>query len=361
MSSKDLSQFGWNNYFDEAFQPFRAQGFEAGRIAVENRDNYLVLTEYGELSGEVTGKLLYSSESGADLPKVGDWVVISVFPDEAKAMIHEVLPRRCSFSRKVPERKTEEQIIAANLDTIFVVQTFDDDFSINRLERYLVMIREQDITPAVILNKVDLADSSGDYERQITETVPDIPVIPLSAKTGKGFHRLESLLSDGKTFAFVGSSGVGKSTIINRLAGEELFLTQEIREGDSKGRHTTTRRELVAIPGYGLLIDTPGMREFQLWSGSAGMDDIFSDIIGLAENCKFNDCSHIHEVECAVLEALKNGSIDQSHYDNFMKLQRELAHLEAKQSQKAAQERKNYWKQIHKDWKQMKKNRKKFR
>ncbi|MBD3275222.1 MAG: ribosome small subunit-dependent GTPase A [Candidatus Marinimicrobia bacterium] len=360
MAEVKLSDIGWNSFFEGSMEPYISMGFEPGRIAIENRDNYLVLSKYGELSGQVTGKLLYTAESGADLPKVGDWVAISVFPDEGKAMIHEVLPRQSSFSRKVPDRKTEEQIIAANLDTIFVVQSLNEDFNINRLERYLVMIREQNITPAVILNKSDLVENPGEFQRQIREIVPDIRVLPLSAKSGEGFNQLESILADGRTFAFVGSSGVGKSTIINRLAGEDLFLTQETREGDSKGRHTTTRRELVVIPGCGLLIDTPGMREFQLWSGSGGMDDVFSDILSYAEQCKFNDCTHVHETECAVLDALDNAEISESHYENYMKLQRELAHLETKLSQKAALDKKNHWKQIHKDWKQMKKNRRKF-
>lgn len=356
----NLSDIGWNSIFEDSLQPYLSMGFEAGRIAIENRDNYLILSEHGELSGQITGKLLYTSESAASLPKVGDWVAISVFPDESKAMIHDVLPRLTTFSRKIPERKTEEQVIASNLDSIFVVQSLDDDFSPNRLERYLVMIREQNIAPLVLLNKCDLVDQPEEYAEQITTLLPDIPVISLSAASGEGFEDLRSFLTDGKTFAFVGSSGVGKSTIINRLAGEELFRTQETRQDDSKGRHTTTRRELVIIPGCGLLIDTPGMREFQLWSGSSGMYDIYADILSIAENCKFNDCSHVHETDCAVLKALKTGELSVSHYENYMKLQRELAHLETKRSQKAALKEKNRWKQIHKDWKVMKKQRKKF-
>ena len=361
MSDMNLSDIGWNAFFKGSFQPYISMGFEPGRIAIENRDNYLVLSEYGELTGQVTGKLLYTSESVASLPKVGDWVALSVFPDDSRAMIHEVLPRQSIFSRKMPERKTEEQIIAANLDSIFVVQSLDDDFSPNRLERYLVMIREQNITPWVILNKCDLVDHPEKYTQQLAAILPDIPFISLSAASGEGFDDLRAYLEDGKTFAFVGSSGVGKSTIINRLAGEELFRTKETRKADSKGRHTTTRRELVVIPGCGLLIDTPGMREFQLWAGDSGMDDIFSDIFSYAENCKFNDCTHVHETECAVLEALENAEISESHYENFMKLQRELAYLESKRNQKAALEEKIRWKQIHKDWKVMKKHRKKFR
>ncbi len=360
MPDLKLSYLGWNSFFEESIAPYFSMGFVPGRVAVENRDNYLILSEYGDLTGQITGKLLYTAESGASLPKVGDWVVISVFPDESKAMIHDVLPRQTSFSRKMPERKTEEQVIASNLDSIFVVQSVDDDFSPNRLERYLVMIREQNIIPRVILNKSDLADDPHVYSQQLTALLPDIPVISLSAVSGGGFEELKSYLADGKTFAFVGSSGVGKSTIINRLAGKTLFRTQETRESDSKGRHTTTRRELVVIPGCGLLIDTPGMREFQIWSGEAGMDDIFADILLYAENCKFRDCTHMHETECAVMDALENDEISESHYENYMKLQRELAHLETRRSQKAVLKEKQRWRQIHKDWKVMKKQRKKF-
>jgi ribosome biogenesis GTPase len=360
MAELQLSDIGWNSFFESSMEPYIPMGFEPGRIAVENRDNFLVLSEFGELTGQATGKLLYTSESVASLPKVGDWVVISVFPAESKAMIHEVLPRQTTFSRKMPDRKTEEQVIAANLDSIFVVQSLDNDFSPNRLERYLVMIREQNITPRVILNKCDLVDNPREYSEQLNRVLPDVSVLSLSAASGDGFTELRSCLADGKTFAFVGSSGVGKSTIINRLAGEELFQTQETREGDSKGRHTTTRRELVVIPGCGLLIDTPGMREFQLWSGSAGMDDIFADILSYAENCKFNDCTHVHETDCAVLDALQNAEISESHYTNYMKLQKELVHLEAKQNQKVALEQKKHWKKIHKNWKEIKKARKKY-
>jgi len=355
-----LQQLGWKDFFASEFAEFESRGFEPGRIAIENRDNYLVLSASGELDAQITGRLIYSAESSADYPKVGDWVAISVIGDEGKAIIHDILPRQTTFSRRASGKRTEMQIIGANLDHVYVVQSLDGDFSPNRLERYLVMIRECGAEPGIILNKSDLAEGLSDKKDAAQDIAGTVPLFVASAKTGDGIDELASAIQPGETIALVGSSGVGKSTIINALVGEERQKTADVREFDAKGRHTTTRRELILLPDGGLIIDTPGMREFQLWS-DGGMEEVYDDILDLAAECKFNDCTHTHEVECAVLAAVESGGIPESHYENYLKLQKELDYLASKQDEAARREREEYWKQIHKDVKEMKKHRKKFR
>jgi ribosome biogenesis GTPase len=328
-----LYQLGWNAYFDQHFKPFQQQGFNAGRIAVENRDNYVVLTDNQEYRAEVTGKLLFNANSSSELPKVGDWVVVSIFETEKKSIIHEVLPRQTKFSRKIAGKKTEQQILATNIDYIFIVQSCDDDFSLRRLERQLVMVHEGGVQPIVVLNKIDLCDNYEDYISQITRIVHDTEIVAVSAKTDLGLDRLKNCLKQGKTYAFIGSSGVGKTSLINKIIGEEIYKTHEVRDKDSKGRHTTSRRELIVIPAGGLLIDTPGLREFQLWEADEGLDEVYSEIADLSDGCRFSDCTHTQEIGCAVIEAVENGILSHDRYESYLKLSRELAYLKNKQEQ----------------------------
>lgn len=343
----DLTSLGWTEFFEGEFQPYRKLGHFAGRVALEERGAYRLYTELGELSAGVRGKLRYDSVSAADFPAVGDWVSVSRRERDGLAQIHAVLPRRSKFSRKAAGASAEEQVVAANVDTVFLVQGLDHDFNLRRLERYIVAAFESNAAPVVILSKADLC---SDVERKTADAATvssGTPVHAISSITGDGLGQIDQYILPGVTVAFLGSSGAGKSTLINRIVGEEIQKTAEVRENDSRGRHTTTHRELIVLKTGGMLIDTPGMRELQFWDASASLGQAFSDIQSIADTCYFSNCSHQNEPGCAVREALEDGSLEKARYDSYAKMEKEMEYLDARMDTKLHLKRKSREKKLH--------------
>lgn len=357
----ELAALGWNEYYAEAFAPLQQAGMEAARVAVEHRGMFLLYTSSGEYLAEMTGRLQYLAETAADLPKVGDWVAITRLPGEEKGLIHSVLPRRSKFSRLASggADMPQEQILAANVDTVFIVQGLDNNFNLRRLERYLVTAHEGQVQPVVVLNKSDLVENADAYVEAAAGVAPGVQIITTSAHSAEGLSVLRGLVKPGRTYAFIGSSGVGKSSLINVLLGDELLPTQEVRADDSKGRHTTVRRELVMLPDGGLLMDTPGLRELGLWHAGEGMLNAFPDVEELAGRCHFSNCTHTHELKCAVLAAVERGDLAPERYESYIRLQSELDQLEEKQTIQGYLEKKRKTKTFQRAINRYMKNRKK--
>ncbi len=351
----NLELFGWNSFFSKSAASHLQEGYTVGRVALEHKNTYILYTEKGELSAEVTGKMRYRASERQDFPAVGDWVVISFRGAEKKATIHAVLPRKSKFSRKTVGTKTEEQIVATNVDTVFLISGLDGDFNLRRIERYLILVWESGANPVIILNKADLCDDVERRREEVEAIALGVPIVILSAVKNQGLDALIPYLSKGETVALLGSSGVGKSTITNQLAGKVVQAVQEVRQGDDRGKHTTTHRELIVLPSGGLLIDTPGMREIQIWAGDEGIQETFTDIKTLAMQCRFHDCQHDREPGCAVQQALLDGTLDYQRFMSHQKLQKELDDVSRKQDQKAYLAEKDRWKKITKSLRKSKK------
>lgn len=347
----NLTSLGWNDFYNSAFSNYSNEGFQFGRITIENKTNYLIQTEYGEVIGEVSGRFLFAVEKQSEMPKVGDWVVISLFNDNTQAVINDLLPRRTKLSRKSADRKIDEQIIAVNVDVVFIVQSLDNNFNINRLERYLAAVNQCGAKPVIVLNKSDLCDDLDEKLSSVKNRIDTSDIVAVSAVNKNGINELSKFISGGITIAFIGSSGVGKSTLINLLLGSETLKTNVVRLTDSRGKHTTTKRELIILPSGGILIDTPGMREFGLWNAEEGFAQTFSEFDKYADYCKYSDCTHKHEAGCAVLKAVEVGKISKERYEHYLKLLKELKYLESKQNISAQLEEKRKWKTIHKEMK----------
>ena len=325
-----LHKLGWDDGWEAAFAEHRAAGLEPARVAVQHRGAYDLLAEQGELRASAANRLV--REEG--LPAVGDWVGI----DLTTNLIEALLPRRTSIGRKEVWTAIREQILAANVDVAFLTQALPLDFNPRRLERYLAMAWESGAQPVILLTKTDLVDDVTRYLDEVEAvTFGSVPVLAVSARTNVGVDELRAWLEPNKTAVLLGSSGVGKSTIVNTLIGEELLATQEVREDDQMGRHTTTRRELILVPTGGVVLDTPGIRELQLWD--ADLEQTFGDIEEIARRCRFSDCNHDQEPGCAVREALQDGTLSAERWDSYLKLQRELEALEARRNHLLRQER----------------------
>ncbi|WOD41690.1 ribosome small subunit-dependent GTPase A [Nodosilinea sp. E11] len=338
---------GWNTTCDRAFAPWAEAGFEAGRVALEHRGAYQLLTLAGELAAEIAGQFRHQAEGEHDYPAVGDWVVVQR-QKGAPAMIQAVLPRQSEFVRKMAGGKTEGQVVAANIDTVFLVCGLDGDFNLRRIERYLVAAWESRARPVIVLNKADTCADLGDRLDQVAAIALNVPIHAVSAATGDGLEQLEPYLGPGQTVALIGSSGVGKSTLTNSFLGVPYQATQTVRDDDSRGRHTTTGRHLLPLPSGALLIDTPGMRELQLWTTSEGLGATFADIEELAEDCRFRDCRHQGEPGCAVEAAVEAGTLGRDRLHSYHKLQREQQWIDQRQDARAAINSKRRWKTIHK-------------
>jgi len=328
-----LTQLGWDTFFQEQYKKLNLPGSVPARVITESKGSYQLLSQYGELTARVSGKMRYRAGPESQYPAVGDWVIIKPLVDEQKGIIQAVLPRKSKFSRKVAGERTEEQVVSANVDTVFIVSGLDGgrNFNLRRIERYLTLTWSSGATPVIVLNKVDLCPDVDVHIRNLEAIATGISIHPVSAKERIGLDALRNYLTKGKTVAFLGSSGVGKSALINALLGVERQDTGEVREDDRMGRHTTTKRELILLQGGGMMIDTPGMREIQMWAGEEDLQGTFSDIKLLAKECRFRDCSHNVEAGCAVRAAIDNGDLDPARLENYLKLQKELTYLASRE------------------------------
>jgi ribosome biogenesis GTPase len=343
-----LEALGWSDALRQAFAPFATEGLEPARVAVVHSGLHRVCGEQGELLAEVAGRLRHQASGGQDLPAVGDWVAIRPRAGEGRATIHAILPRRSRFSRKAAGDETREQVLAANVDTVFLLAGLDGDYNPRRIERYLVTAWDSGAEPVVLLSKADLCEDVPARVAEIEALAAGVPVHAVSSLRREGLEAVRGYIPPGRTVALLGSSGAGKSTLINALLGEERLRTREVRRADSRGRHTTTRRELILLPGGGLVIDTPGMRELSLWQPGEGLTSTFDDVEALAAGCAFKDCRHESEPRCAVREAVASGSLPSERLESWRKLQGELRYLELKQDQRAQLEQKRKWRVIHK-------------
>ena len=349
---KNFKNIGITAELSSLFNERYPEGLKLGRVALEHKHSYRVWLDDGEYLCTLAGKLTFEAVGREDLPAVGDWVAVKASPGEMRGIIKGILPRKSKFSRKAAGQVTEEQIVAANVDTVFIVNSLNDDLNLRRIERYLLLAWESGSNPVIILSKADLVTDLQAKLNEVSSVALGVPVIAVSVLEGTGTEELQAYLEPGKTIALIGSSGVGKSSLVNYFTGFEKQHVQEIRESDDKGKHTTTHREMVLLPGGAILIDTPGMREIQLWTSEEGITESFADIEEYADACKFRDCSHKNEPGCAVVSAIQEGLLEESRLASYKKLQKELAYIDRKLDKKAQADEKRHWKNISKEVRQ---------
>ena len=336
----ELGELGFDRWFEEQARRSCGPGLAVARVTAVDRGRYLVRGAAGEVPAELTGRFLHDATDAADVPCVGDWVCVRLHDAGTHASIHALLPRKSFLRRKSPGRGVEFQMIAANVDVAFITQACEFDFNLRRLERYLVMVREGNIRPVVLLTKADLPGEAAvaAMVADVHRAGIDAPVVPLSNVTGAGIDEVRRLVRPGETCCWLGSSGVGKTTLINRLAGSEALKTGDVSH-TGEGRHTTTRRQLLVLPGGGLLVDTPGMREIGMLGTDRGLDEAFADIGRIAADCRYTDCSHTREPGCAVRAAIERGELDEAHLQGYRKLQRESAHHDLSYAERRRKDR----------------------
>ncbi len=330
-----LVELGYNSDLEQYRKDKKLDAFNVGRIISEHKGRYVVKTDAGEFDSELIGNLRYTAESRHDLPAVGDWVAISEY-DEDKALIHSIYPRHSIIERKAVGKSGQVQIIATNIDYGLIVQSVNRDFNMNRLERYLAICNASKVKPIVVLSKIDLI-SEEELKKllyQISERINGVPLIAISNESNIGLDKLEAVINKGETYCLLGSSGVGKSTLLNKISGKEIMDTGAISQSIDRGRHITSHRELVVLANGGILIDNPGMREVGITDSSSGIEITFDDIVKLSNHCKFKDCTHTTEIGCAVVEALEKGDIDHDSYENYLKMEREKVHFESTVAQR---------------------------
>ncbi|KPK35781.1 MAG: GTP-binding protein [Nitrospira bacterium SG8_35_1] len=325
--SHSIEKLGFDNWFQDNVDPKSLEDLELARVIAVHKDSYTITNGETDVFAELIGRILYSASSPIDYPSVGDWVLAKFYDENTFSIIHRIIKRKSLLKRKTPGKKVDFQLIAANIDAAFIVQSLDDNFNLRRLERYLVMINESNIRPIVLLSKSDLITSEEVTSRigDIHKIMPRLLVQPFSNENESGLKNVRDLLTAGQTYCLLGSSGVGKTTLLNNLIGESVFKTKTVREKDSKGRHATTHRQLIKLESGAMVIDTPGMRELGNFSVDSGLDETFDEIVELSKQCQFNDCTHSIEKGCAVLHAVERGKLSEKRYQNYIKMSKESA------------------------------------
>lgn len=335
-----IEQYGYNDKLKAYRSEQKLENYEIGRITAEHKERYTVLTNQGEFDAEITGNMRFAAQSREDFPAVGDWVAVLIY-DGGLAIIHKILPRFSVIKRQAVGQFGEVQIIATNIDYALLIQATDRDFNINRLERYLTLCYASKVQPIIILTKIDIADEQKINEiiESINHRIADVQIIAISSETKAGYEALRDLIEPTKTYCLLGSSGVGKSTMLNNLVGESVMKTCEISSSVNKGRHTTSHRELILLDNGGLIIDNPGMREVGITDSDSGLESTYDYIFELAKNCKYSDCSHTNEIGCAVLATIECGELDRNSYTNYLKLEKEKAYFESSAEERRKKEK----------------------